>query len=122
MVYITDINLSSKAAVMILTLLRKNTKLKELGMANNNITDDVGNVIAKTLQVNSTLEYLNIDGSKIARKTILHILNLLKLNDTLKVLWLPSNYIGYNEVEILSLEVAINRKRECRGCQEKLTN
>ena len=118
--YITDINLTSKAAVTILTLLKKNTKLKELGMAYNNITDDVGNAIAKTLQVNGTLEYLNIDGSKLSKKAILHILTSLKQNNTLKVLWLPSNYYGYNEEEILSLEVAINKKRERCGCQEKL--
>ena len=89
-------------------------------MAYNNITDDVGNAIAKTLQVNGTLEYLNIDGSKLSKKAILHILTSLKQNNTLKVLWLPSNYYGYDEEEILSLEVAINKKRECCGCQEKL--
>ena len=118
--YITEINLSSKTAIIMLNLLKKNTKLKELGMANNNITGDVGDAMAKTLQVNQTLEYLNIDGSKISKRSILHILTSLKLNDSLKVLWLPSNYIGCSEKEILLLEVAVNNKRKYRGCQEKL--
>lgn len=118
--YITDINLPPKTAIKILTLLKKNTKLKELDMGNHTITSEVCIAMAKTLQVNNTLEYLNIDGSKIARGSVLHILTSLKQNNALKVLWLPGNYIGFNEKELLSLEGAVNKRRKHCGYQEKL--
>ena len=89
---IDDINLSSRAAIMIFTLLKEKTKLKDLIMANNDITDDACDVIAKTLQVNSTLEWLNIHGNKISKEAIGLILNSLRHNNTLTQLNIPSGY------------------------------
>ena len=55
--YISAINLSSRAAIMIFTLLKeKKTKLKVLHMADNDLTDDTFDVMAETLQVSSTLQ------------------------------------------------------------------
>ena len=118
---IDDINLSSRAAIMIFTALKeKKTKLKNLSMADNDVTDDACDVIAKTLQVNSTLEYLNIHGNKISKEALQLILNSLRHNNTLTELRLPSNYSGSDEKQVLALQDIVNEERKRRGCQAKL--
>ena len=102
--YINDINLSSRAAIMIFTALKeKKTKLKILGMADNNVTDDACDVIAETLQVNSTLEYLSIHGNKISKEALQLIVMSLRLNNTLTELQAPSNYSEGDNKQNLAL-------------------
>ena len=118
--YILGMNLSTRAAIMIFTLLKeKKTKLKRLDMADNDITDDVRDVIAETLQVNSTLEYLNIYGNKISKEALQLILNSLRHNNTLTELNLP-RYSKDDEKQILTLQDIVNEERKHRGCQVKL--
>ena len=82
--YISGINLSSRAAIMIFTLLKeKKTKLEKLIMADNDITDDACDVIAETLQINSTLERLSICDNKIGKEARRLIVNSLRHNNTL---------------------------------------
>ena len=119
--YIAGINLSSTAAIMIFTALKeKKTKLKMLGMANNDVTDNACGVIAETLQVNSTLEYLDIHGNKISKEALQLILNSLRLDNTLTELWVPSNYSEDDNKQILALQDIVNDDRKCHGCQAKL--
>ena len=118
--YISDINLSNRAAIMIFTLLKeKKTKLKELDMCSNDFTDDVCEVIAETLQVNSTLEYLYIHRSKISKETSLLILNSLRHNNTLTKLNLP-RYSKDAKNQILTLQDIFNEERRHRECQVNL--
>ena len=118
---IDDINLSSRAAIMIFTALKeKKTKLKKLLMADNDVTDDACDVIAETLQVNSTLEELNIHGNKISKEALQLILNSLRHNNTLTDLRLPSNYSDSDEKQVLALKDIVNEERKRRGCQAKL--
>ena len=115
---ISDINLSSRAAIMIFTALKeKKTKLKKLSMADNDVTDDACDVIAETLKVNSTLEYLNIHGNKISKEALQLILNSLRHNNTLTEL---CNYSGSDKKQVLALQDIVNEERKCRGCQAKL--
>ena len=82
--YISGISLPTRTAYMIFTLLKeKKTKLKKLDMAYNDITDNVCDVIAETLQVNSTLEHLYINSNKISKEASQLILNSLRHNNTL---------------------------------------
>ena len=119
--YIHDINLSSRAAIMIFTALKeKKTKLKQLGMADNDVTDDACDVIAETLQVNSTLEWLSIHGNEISKEALQFIVNSLRLNNTLTELLVPSNYSEGDKKQILALRDIVNEERRCRGCQAKL--
>ena len=118
--YIRDINLSTRAAIMIFTLLKeKKTKLKKLAIANNDITDDVCDVIAETLQVNSTLEYLDIHGNKISKEASQLILNSLRHNNTLTELNLP-RYSEDDIKQILTLQDIVNEERKHNRCQVKL--
>ena len=118
--YIRDINLSTRAAIMIFTLLKeKNTKLKKLYMADNDVTDDVCDVIAETLQVNSTLEYLDICNNKISKEASELILHCLRHNNTLAQLRLP-NYSEDDYKQILTLQDIVNEERKHSECQVKL--
>ena len=118
--YISDINLSSTAAIMIFTLLQeKKTKLKTLGMAYNDITDDACDVIAETLQVNSTLEYLSICGNKISKEASQSLVKSLNNNNTMKYLHLPY-YSEDDRKQILTLQDIVNEERKCLGCQVTL--
>ena len=125
--YIDDINLSSRVAIMIFTALKeKKTKLKRLSMANklsmpnNDVTDDACDVIAETLQVNSTLEYLNIHGNKISKEALQLIIYSLRYNNTLTELLVPRNYSEGDKKQILALWDIVNEERKRHGCQAKL--
>ena len=121
--YISAINLSSRAAIMIFTLLKEKTKLDKLDMldmANNDVTDHACDVIAETLQVNSTLKYLNIHGNKISKEAIRLILNSLRHNNTLTQLNIPSGYSEDDKKQMLQLRDIVNEERKRRGCQAKL--
>ena len=118
--YVYNINLSTRAAIMVFTLLKeKNTKLKKLGMGDSDITDDVCNVIAETLEVNSTLEYLDIYYNKISKEASQLMLNSLRHNNTLTMLNL-SFYSEDDKKEILTLKDIVNEERKHCGCQVKL--
>ena len=106
---------------MIFTALKeKKTKLKKLSMAANDVTDYACDVIAETLQVNSTLEYLSIHGNKISKEALQLILNSLRHNNTLTELLVPSNYSESDNKQILALRDIVNDERKRRGCQAKL--
>ena len=115
------IDLSSRAAIMIFTALKeKKTKLKGLVMADNDVTDDACDVIAETLQVNSTLEHLNIHGNKISKEALQLIVKSLRHNNTLTELLVPSNYSEGDKKQILAIRDIVNEERKRRGCQAKL--
>ena len=118
---IAGIQLSNTAAILIFTLLKeKKTKLKELYMTGNDVTDDACDVIAETLQVNSTLEYLNIHGNEISKEAILFIIISLRHNNTLTLLNIPRDYSEGDKKQILQLCEIVNEERKRRGCQAKL--
>ena len=119
--YISGINVSTRAAIMIFTLLKEETtKLKRLDMSDNDITNDVCDVIAETLQVNSTLEYLDMYGNKVSKEASQLILNSLRHNNTLTELLLPNRYSKDDKKQILTLQDIVNEERKHRGCQVKL--
>ena len=118
--YIDGIGLSSKAAITIFTELKeKKTKLKKLCMYDNDVTDDGCDIIAATLQINSTLEHLYIHGNEISKEGSQLILNSLKHNSTLNTLLLPS-YSEHDRKHLLSLQDFINEERKFHGCLVKL--
>ena len=117
---IVGIQLSNTAAILIFTLLKdKMTKLKKLDMADNDVTDNACDVIAETLQVNSTLEYLNIHGNEISKEAILLIINSLRHNNTLTQLNIPGDY-SESDKQVLQLCDIVNEERKRRECQAKL--
>ena len=113
LLYIDGVNLSSGAAIIIFTLLKeKKMKLKELSMADNNITDDACGIIAETLQINSTVEWLNIHGNNISKEASQLILNSLRNNNTLIELFLPNNFSEGDKTQVLALLDNLNKERK----------
>ena len=57
--------------------------------------------------------------SPLTDEAIVNIVNSLKVNNTLALLWLPKCLEDIQKT-ISSLQVVINKNRERRGCQMKL--
>ena len=83
-------SLSSPSAITLFTALTKGNKLKVLYISHNLITDEACDVIASTINNNTSLVWLGMSGNKISRKAAQRLLQALNNNDTLKELWLPS--------------------------------
>ncbi|XP_065916705.1 protein NLRC3-like isoform X2 [Dysidea avara] len=118
MLYIRFNKLSSNAAILIFSALRKSSsRLKQLEISSNNITDDVCETLAAMVQDNKCLQRLEMykNPIKYHEKSIPLILDALQHNLTLSVLGLPK-YPDKTE-EILSYCEAINIKRKALNCQ-----
>ena len=111
--------LLSKAAITLFNTLKDNNKLKELNIADNYVTNDASDAITTALQRNSCLVTLYMDRNPLTGKAIVNIVNSLKGNNTLQVLWLPTCPEDIKK-RISSLQEVINEKRERRGCKVKL--
>ena len=110
--------LSSEAAIALFNALKDNNTLKGLEIHTNNITDDACDAITTALKMNSCLVTITMQGNPLTGEGMVKIVNGLKVNSTLTVLGLPS-CPGYNE-KIISIQKAVNRKRESQGCQANL--
>ena len=117
-----NIRLSSRAAITLFNIIKKNNKLKKLDIDNSNITnitDDVSSAITTALKKNSCLIKLYMNDNSLTDEAILNIVNELKDNDTLELLGVPI-YPQDIKKKISFLQEVINEKRESRGCQVKL--
>ena len=120
--YMWRTKLSSRAAIALFTAVMNNNKLKVLDIGHNSITNDAHDAIATALERNSCLIKLYMYGtncSPLTGEAILSIVNALKVNNTLELLWLPK-CPGEVKKTISSLQEVINKNRESRGCQVKL--
>ena len=111
--------LSCRAAIALFNELKDNNKLKKLYISYNDITDDVGDIMTTILERNSCLATLFIYDNPLTGEAIVNIVNGLKINNTLSLLWLPECNEDIKK-RISSLQEVINKKRESRGCQVKL--
>ena len=114
-------SLSSPSAITLFTAISKGNKLKELHIGNNPITDEACDVIATTMKNNTSLVWLWMRRNKISGEAAQRLLQALNNNDTLQELGLPSGYSEDVKKRIRSLQEVINKNRESRGCQTKLT-
>ena len=93
--------------------------LKELVITDNNITDDACFAISRALQSNKSLVKLWMWNNPIHGESLLSILKGLEANNTLALLGFP-NCPEKIKIELVSLQLSVNKKRENRGCQVKL--
>ena len=112
--------LSSRAAIALFTAAKDNNKLKKLNIASNAITDDARAAITTALERNSCLVRLHMYYNPLTGEAIVNIVNGLKVNNRLKMLRLPSCPEDIKKT-ISSLQEVINKNRESRGCQVKLS-
>ena len=117
--YMNYTKLSCRAAIALFNELKDNNKLKVLYISYNDITDDVGDAMTTALERNSCLVRLYMYRNPLTGEAIVNIVNGLKVNNTLAVLWFPQCPEDIKK-RISSLQEVINEKRESRGCQVKL--
>ena len=118
--YMENTQLSSRAAIALFTAVKDNNKLKELYITNNAITDDACDAMTTALKSNSCLVTLIMHYNPLTDEAIVNIVNALKVNNTLKLLGLLKCPEGTKKT-ISSLQEVINKNRESRGCQVKLS-
>jgi len=116
----TNTSLTSISARTLFNAVKESKRLQVLWINYNTITDDAADDIAVALTVNKSLVELWICDNHISGEAILTILQLLRNNDTLQLLVVPS-YSCVIEDRIRSIEQEINIKRRSLGIQDKLT-
>ena len=110
--------LSSQGAIHLFNAVKDNNTLKKLIIDYNSINDDACDVITTALERNSCLVTLSMHRNPLS-EDILNIVRFLEVNNTLQLLGLPDCPQGIQE-NVASLQEAVNKKRESRGCQVKL--
>ena len=115
---ISNVKLSSAAAADLFNALRNNSKLKDLNIENNSITDDACDMIISGLQ-NSCLVTLGMYNNPLSSKAIVNIVESLKVDNSLNRLGLPDCPLDIKE-NIISLQEAINKERKSQGYQIRL--
>ena len=112
--------LSSRAAINLFKALKINSKLTELYINYNDITDDALDAIIAALgDQNSCLVTLHMWSNPLSSEAILKIVSCLEANNTLLLLRLP-DYPENIQENIRSLQNIINKKRESRGYEMKI--
>ena len=117
--YMVNTQLSSQGAIHLFNAVKDNNTLKKLFIDYNSITDDACDVITTALERNSCLVTLSMYRNPLSSEAILNIVRCLEVNNTLQLLGLPNCPQGVQE-NVISLQEAVNKKRESRGCQVKL--
>ena len=118
--WMANTKLSSRAAIALFTALKNNTKLKELHIYSNAITDDACDSIATALERNSSLVTLYIWGNPLTGEAMVKIVNSLKVNNALALLGFSPKCPEEIKKIIISLQMIINKNRQKQGCQVKL--
>ena len=111
--------LSSQGAIDLFSALKDNNTLKKLFIHYNSINDYACDVITTALERNSCLVTLSMYDNPLSSEAILNIVRCLEVNNTLQLLGLPDCSQGV-QMKVTSLQEAVNRKRESRGCQVRL--
>ena len=111
--------LSSSAAIKLFTALSEGKKLRVLGIAYNDITDEACDAIIMAMKKNTSLVELRMFDNPISGECAQLIVQALQHNNTLQRLILPKYSDGVKERIRLSAE-EVNKKRESRNCQVKL--
>jgi len=91
-----------------------------LWISYNNISDDECGVICDVLRVNNSLRELSMYDNPITGQASLLILDALKDNNALELLYLPKGYPDNIIMDITSLQQVINKKRARQGCDAEL--
>ena len=117
--YMWDTQLSSRGAIYLFNALKENSTLRKLDIDDNSITDDACDVITTALERNSCLVTLSVCDNPLSSEAILNIVRCLEVNNTLQLLGI-SNCSQNIQQNVTSLQEAVNKKRENRGCQVKL--
>ena len=118
--YMSDIKLSSEAAIALFTVIEKQNILQVLSISHNDITDDTCVVIASALRKNKSLIRLAIHGNTISVEASKQIIQALNVNNMLEEFYIPQYYSKDVKKEIKSLQEDVNESRQSRGCPIKL--
>ena len=118
--YMRRTSLSSTSAIKLFTALVIGNKLQQLNITNNLITDETCDIIATALVSNTALVKLEMWGNKVSPEAAQRIVQALLHNNTLEALDI-AHYPEDIWKRIKLLQEEVNKNRESRGCQAKLS-
>ncbi|XP_065918252.1 nucleotide-binding oligomerization domain-containing protein 1-like isoform X2 [Dysidea avara] len=114
-------SLSSSSTIVLFTSLAKGQKLQRLAISYDCNIEEACNVIASSLQTNTSLLDLRLVGGKIRVDIVQCLVQAIHHNNTLQRLWLPHYSEYFEEMHICKLlQEEVNRSRERRRCYTKL--
>ena len=119
---IMQTGLSSMAAITLFTELAKGNKLQQLSVTFDDSTDELFNVIGAKMKENTSLVRLVMNTDDVKVYDAQQIVEAFQLNNTLQEVHL--NWWSYPKdvkEKIILLQDEVNKKRETRGCQVKLS-
>ena len=105
---VSDCNLTCIGAVIIGKMLRKNQRLKYLGISKNSIGDDGISAVSDSLHVNTTLIQLVAQNCEFHSKGAESVANMLQVNKTLKYLDISSNCFDENGMTAVTRSIQTN--------------
>ena len=118
---IMQTGLSSMAAITLFTELAKGNKLQQLSVTFNDSTDELFDVIAAKMKENTSLVCLDMNTDDVKVYDAQQIVEAFQLNNTLQEVHLNWSYPKDVKEKIILLQDEVNKKRETRGCQVKLS-
>jgi len=111
-VILNNVPVQENTFIELFDALEKNTQLKELSLANTMLTDTAATILASVLEVNKTLEKLNIESNTVSPQTIARIIEAIGVHQTLidiKASNQQSHFLG-NKVEMAITKALENNK------------
>jgi len=92
--------------------LERNDQLTELQMANSQLTDAAATVLAAALEINKTLEKINIESNSVSPQTLTRIMEAMTVHETItdfKASNQQAQFLG-NKVEVAITKAIENNK------------
>lgn len=104
--------ITSTGTSILASSLINNSPLKSLDLSFNQISDDGAYELTEVLSPvkKSSIKYLHLSKNGITNDGANYIAEMLKVNQTLKELWLSSNEIGYQGVKSIANALAYHNK------------
>ncbi|XP_074478524.1 leucine-rich repeat-containing protein 34 isoform X1 [Sebastes fasciatus] len=103
-------NITNEGVGHLVDLLQEDTSaLHSLDLMSNDIQTDGAEVLAKSLQCNSTLLSLSLSGNKIENRGAMHLASMLQVNNTLKHLELADCDLATQSVIAFAIVLKSNK-------------
>lgn len=111
-VILNNVPVQENIFIELFDALERNDQLKELSLANTMMTDTAATILASSLEVNKTLEKLNIESNNVSPQTIARIIEAMGVHQTLfdiKASNQQAHFLG-NKVEMAITKAVENNK------------
>ena len=108
LISLTLCNIGNNGAITLAEAIQVNTTLQKINISNNSISDDGAAAISNSLKVNSSLQELNISRNKITSEGTKYIAEAIQVNTILEKLDLSCNAVSDDGAAAISDSLKFN--------------